>query len=68
MARKSNDDDNRIARAILVSLQMVAMALVVLIGMNMSIESANHAPANMCIVAPPGRGPATPAPPGTLTP
>ena len=45
-------DDDWFARAILSALQLIALGLSALVFMSMCIETANHAPPEMCVVFP----------------
>lgn len=46
------DEEQPFARALLLSLQLVAMALCALVIMNMLIESSLSAPRDVCVVEP----------------
>lgn len=47
-----DDDDYPFGKALLTALQLTAMALSVLIVVNMTIEAATNVPHSMCLVAP----------------
>jgi hypothetical protein len=49
-----DDEDHPFARAFLVSLQLVAMGLVVMVLAEMAWQEALNMPHSMCVEAPPG--------------